>query len=60
MLLRSYTQLQKLAFKAGAQNPVFQAASTGIAAFNFISKTIYSLLRLPIKNKTSDLSSNLL
>jgi hypothetical protein len=44
MLLRSYAQLQKLAFEAKAQNPVFWAAFTGIVAFNFISKTIYSLL----------------
>jgi hypothetical protein len=59
-LLRSCAQLQELASKAGAQNPVFRAASTGIAAFNFIGKTIYSLLRLPVKGKTSDLYPSLL
>jgi hypothetical protein len=59
-LLRSCARLQKLASEAGAQNPVFQAAPTGIAAFNFISKTIHSLLRLPVKGKTFDLSPGLL
>jgi hypothetical protein len=59
-LLRSCARLQELASEAGAQNPVFWAALTGIAAFNFIGKTIYSLLRLSVKGKTSDLSPSLL
>jgi hypothetical protein len=50
--------LQELASKTEARNPVFWAAFTSIAAFNFIGKTIYSLLRLPVKGKTSDLSPN--
>jgi hypothetical protein len=29
---------------------------TGIAAFNIVGKTLYSLLRLPVKGKKSDLS----
>ena len=56
-LLKACARLQELAADAGEQNPVFRAAPTGIAAFNFIGKTIHSLLRLPVRAKTADLST---
>ena len=55
-LLTACARLQELATDAGLLNPVFRAAPTGIAAFNFIGKTIHSLLRLPVKGKSADLS----
>ena len=55
-LLKTCAQIQELAVKAGKQNPVFRAAPTGITAFNIVGKTLYSLLRLPVKGKKSDLS----
>jgi PIF1-like helicase len=55
-LLKICARIQELAKQAGKQNPVFQAAPTGIAAFNIVGKTLHSLLRLPVKGKKSDLS----
>jgi ATP-dependent DNA helicase PIF1 len=55
-LLKTCARIQELAREAGKQNPVFRAAPTGIAVFNIIGKTLYSLLRLPVKRKKSDLS----
>jgi hypothetical protein len=48
-LLKICAKLQDLASQAGKQNPVFQAAPTGIAAYNITGKTLHSLLRLPVK-----------
>ena len=48
-------RIQELAREAGKQNLVFQAAPTGIAAFNIIGKTLHSLLRLLVKGKKLDL-----
>ena len=45
-----------MARAAGKGNPVFRAAPIGITAFNIISKTLYSLLRLLVKTKKTDLS----
>jgi hypothetical protein len=45
-----------MAIEAGKGNPVFRAAPIGITAFNIIRKTLYSLLRLPVKGKKLDLS----
>jgi hypothetical protein len=59
-LLKACACLQELAMDAGLLNPVFRAAPTGIAAFNFTGKTIHSLLRLPVKGKTADLSTGTL
>ena len=55
-LLKICARIQELAIEARKQNPVFRAAPTGIAAFNIVGKTLHSLLRLPVKVKTSDLS----
>jgi ATP-dependent exoDNAse (exonuclease V) alpha subunit len=55
-LLKTCARIQELASQAGKQNPVFRAAPTGVAAFNFVGKTLHSLLRLPVKGKKSDLS----
>jgi ATP-dependent exoDNAse (exonuclease V) alpha subunit len=55
-LLKTCARIQELAEQAGKQNPVFRAAPTGIAAFNIIRKTLYSLLRLLVKGRKSDLS----
>jgi ATP-dependent DNA helicase PIF1 len=55
-LLKICAQLQDLASRAGKQNPVFRAAPTGIAAYNITGKTLHSLLRLPIKAQSTDLS----
>lgn len=55
-LLKICAQIQELTVEAGKQNPVFQAAPTGIAAFNIVGKTLHSLLQLPVKGKKSDLS----
>ena len=56
-LLKTCARVQELATAAGKQNPVFRAAPTGIAAFNFVGKTLHSLLRLPVKGKKADLST---
>src|SRR6195952_3364640 len=55
-LLKACARIQELATEAEKQNPVFRAAPTGIAAFNFVGKTLHSLLHLPIKGKKSDLA----
>jgi ATP-dependent DNA helicase PIF1 len=55
-LLKICAKLQDLASQAGKQNPVFRAAPTGIAAYNITRKTLYSLLRLPVKAQATDLS----
>ena len=60
VLLTSCARLQKLAAIEGKQNPVFQSAPTGIAAFAIIGKTLHSLLRLPVRGKMSDLSTIML
>jgi hypothetical protein len=44
IFLKIYTRIQEIAIVTGRGNPVFRAASTGIAAFNIISKTLYNLL----------------
>jgi hypothetical protein len=49
-----------MAIEAGKENPVFRAASIGITVFNIIRKTLYSLLRLLVKGKKSDLSPEIL
>jgi hypothetical protein len=54
-LLKACAEIQELAKQANKKNPVFRAAPTGIAAFNFVGKTLHSLLRLPVKGKKSDL-----
>jgi ATP-dependent exoDNAse (exonuclease V) alpha subunit len=55
-LLKTCARIQELAIEARRQNPVFQAAPTGIAAYNIVGKTLHSLLRLLVKGKKSDLS----
>jgi hypothetical protein len=55
-VLKTYARIQELTTEAGKQNPVFRAAPIGIAAFNIIGKILYSLLRLPVKGKKSDIS----
>ncbi|CAG8983615.1 hypothetical protein HYALB_00004637 [Hymenoscyphus albidus] len=59
-LLKACARLQELATDAGLSNPVLRAAPTDIAAFNFTSKTLHSLLRLPVKGKTANLSAGTL
>lgn len=59
-LLKACARLQELATDARLSNPVLRAAPTGIAAFNFTGKTLHSLLRLPVKGKTADLSTGTL
>jgi ATP-dependent exoDNAse (exonuclease V) alpha subunit len=56
-LLKTCARLQELAEQSGKGNPVVRAAPTGVAAFNIIGKTLHSLFRLPVKQKTSDLSN---
>jgi ATP-dependent DNA helicase PIF1 len=51
-LLKACSRLQEMAQAADRPNPVFRAAPTGIAAFNFVGKTLHSLLRLPVKKKS--------
>lgn len=57
-LLKACSRLQELARAAVKGNPVFRAAPTGIAAFNFVGKTLHSLLRLPVRKKTQTNQSN--
>lgn len=59
-LLKACARLQELATDVLRPNPVIRAAPTGIAAFNFIGKTLHSLLRLPVKGKTVALSTGTL
>ena len=55
-LLKACARVQELALRAGKDNPVFRAAPTGVAAFNFVGCTLYSLLRLPVRNQAADVS----
>ena len=59
-LLKMCVRLQELAEQSRKGNLVVRAAPTGIAAFNIIGKTLYSLFRLPIKQKMMDLSTTIL
>ena len=59
-LLKICAKLQDLASQARKQNPVFWAAPTGIAAYNITGKTLHSLLRLPVKAQSTDLSPSTL
>jgi hypothetical protein len=56
-LLKTCARLQELAERSGRGNPVVRAAPTGIAAFNIVGRTLHSLFRLPVKRKTTDLST---
>ena len=56
-LLKTCARLQELAKRSGKGNPVVRAAPTGVAAFNIVGQTLHSLFRLPVKQKTSDLST---
>jgi ATP-dependent DNA helicase PIF1 len=56
-LLKTCARLQELAERSGKGNPVVRAAPTGVAAFNIVGRTLHSLFRLPVKQKTSDLST---
>jgi ATP-dependent DNA helicase PIF1 len=56
-LLKACARLQELAEWSGKGNPVVRAAPTGVAAFNIVGRTLHSLFRLPVKQKTSDLST---
>jgi hypothetical protein len=56
-LLKTSARLQELAEQSGKGNPVVRAAPTGVAAFNIVGRTLHSLFRLPVKQKTSDLST---
>jgi hypothetical protein len=56
VLLKTCARIQELAREAGRQNPVFRAAPTGIAAFNIVGRTLYALLRLPLKGRKSNMS----
>jgi hypothetical protein len=56
IFLKVYTKIQEIAITTGRGNLVFRAAFINITAFNIISKTLYSLLRLPVNTKKSDLS----
>ncbi|KAH8755120.1 ATP-dependent DNA helicase PIF1 [Hyaloscypha sp. PMI_1271] len=55
-LLKAYARVQEIATAAGKSNPVLRAAPTDITAFNIINKTLYNLLRLPVKTRKTDLS----
>lgn len=59
-LLKTCARLQELAQRSARGNPVVRAAPTGVAAFNIIGKTLHSLFRLPVKQKTSDLAASTL
>lgn len=54
-LLKICARDREPAAKAGKQNPVFRAASTGITAFNIIGKTLLHSLAMPVKEKKSNL-----
>ena len=56
-LLKTCARLQELAERSGRGNPVVRAAPTGVAAFNIVGRTLHSLFRLPVKQKTTDLSA---
>ena len=56
-LLKTCARLQELAEQSGKGNPVVHAAPTGVAAFNIVGRTLHSLFQLPVKQKTSDLST---
>jgi ATP-dependent DNA helicase PIF1 len=56
-LLKTCARLQELADRSGRGNPVVRAAPTGVAAFNIVGRTLHSLFRLPVKQKTTDLST---
>ena len=55
ILLKICARIQELAKEARKQNLVFWAAPIGIAAFNIIRQTLYSLLYLLVKGRRLDL-----
>jgi ATP-dependent DNA helicase PIF1 len=56
-LLKTCARLQELAEQSSRGNPVVRAAPTGVAAFNIVGRTLHSLFRLPVKQRTTDLST---
>ncbi len=54
-VLKACAQIQELAQQARQGNPIFCTTLIDIIAFNIIGKTLYSLLRLLVKKKKSDL-----
>jgi ATP-dependent DNA helicase PIF1 len=59
-LLKTCARIQELAEQSSKGNPVVRAAPTGVAAFNIVGRTLHSLFRLPVKQKTTDLSTTTL
>jgi ATP-dependent exoDNAse (exonuclease V) alpha subunit len=52
-LQKACSQIQEMAAAAHKPNPIFRAAPTGVAAFNFQGKTLHSLLRLPVRKQAA-------
>lgn len=50
-VLQTCGYLDFLANQQGLPSPVLRAAPTGVAAFNFIGRTLHGLFRLPIKDR---------
>jgi ATP-dependent DNA helicase PIF1 len=57
ILLKICACIQELALAAGKPDPIFRAVPTGIAVFNIIGRTLYSLLQLPVKDRKADMST---
>ena len=55
-ILQTSLQLDELARQHGKPSPVLRAAPTGVASFGILGRTIHSLLRLPVKNRSPELS----
>ena len=55
-ILLTSLRLDELARQHGKLSPVLRAAPMGVASFGILGRTIHSLLRLPVKNRSSELS----
>jgi ATP-dependent DNA helicase PIF1 len=55
-ILQISLRLEELARQYGKPNPVLRSAPTGVASFGILGCTIHTLLSLPVKKRSSELS----
>ncbi|KAH8766342.1 hypothetical protein F5882DRAFT_237038, partial [Hyaloscypha sp. PMI_1271] len=56
VILITSIKVQELALEARKRDPIFRAAPIRITTFNIIRRTLYSLLKLLVKGRKSNLS----
>jgi hypothetical protein len=56
VLLQASRKVKEIATFAARKDPIFRVAPTRIVAYNFYSRTLYSLFKIPIKIPAGGLS----